>query len=428
MIAAINHPKPGSLPGPEDIVRTTLPNGIVVSARRNFNSPSVVIRGYLPVGGLFDPDEKLGLANFTASALMRGTSERTMQEMYDALESAGASLGFSCGTHTTGFSGKALVEDLPLLLDLLHSALCNPTFPDDQIEKLRAQLLTALALRAQNTGLMASMTFDQIVYNHHPYSHPDDGFQETVQAISRDDLVACHRNLYGPRGLVIAIVGAITPEEAITRAQHVFSDWQNPDQPAPPPLPPLAPISETTTRNVNISGKSQADIVMGVAGPPRRAPEFLAAALGNSVLGQFGMMGRIGETVREKTGLAYYAYSSISGGLGPGPWRVIAGVNPSNVERAVQLIRSEISCFVENPVSDEELKDSQSNFIGSLPLTLESNAGVASALLNLEQFELGLDYYQRYPHLINSITAEDVLQAACAYLDPDKLGVAVAGP
>jgi zinc protease len=166
---------------------------------------------------------------------------------------------------------------------------------------------------------------------------------------------------------------------------------------------------------------------MGVAGPPRRSPDFMAASLGNSVLGQFGMMGRIGDVVRERAGLAYYASSSLGGGLGPGPWSVSAGVAPANVDKAIDLIRQEIARFVGAPVSAEELADSQANFTGRLPLTLESNSGVAGALLNLERYALGLDYYRRYHDLVLAVTADEVLEAARRYLHPDQMGIGIAG-
>ena len=120
----------------------------------------------------------------------------------------------------------------------------------------------------------------------------------------------------------------------------------------------------------------------------------MPALLGNNILGQFGMMGRIGEVVREKSGLAYYAYSSLSAGHGPGAWYVSAGVNPSNVEKTVELVTKELKQFAEIGILKDELADSQANYIGRLQLTLESNAGVASALLNIERHSLGMDYYQ----------------------------------
>lgn len=419
--------QPSSIPGPDDITYVKLENGITILTRANFNSPSVSVSGYLPTGALFDPDDKLGLGDFTASALMRGTTNRDFMSLYDALESVGASLGFNGATHTTGFGGKALSEDLPLLLEILAETLQSPTFPGQQVMRLRAQLLTSLAIRAQDTREMASLAFDQIVYKNHPYSRPEDGYPETVQNISREDLVSFHENHYGPCGMVIAIVGAVEPQVAVDHVTKFLGEWHNPRQTDTPELPEVTPFHEEVIQRVEIPGKSQADIVMGVAGPPRKSPEYLAAVLGNSILGQFGMMGRIGEVVREQAGLAYYAFSSVSGGLGPGPWSVMAGVNPDNIRQAVDLIRSEIYRFRNEPVTSEELSDSKSNFIGRLPLSLESNSGVAGALLNLERYELGLDYYQRFSSLVQAITAEDVLRAASQYFDPDALAVGIAG-
>jgi zinc protease len=416
-----------SLPGADDITRVVLPNGIAVLVRTNFASPSVVISGYLNAGSIFEPDERLGLADFTASALMRGTQRHSFQKIYDSIESVGANLGFSGGTHTTGFSGRALAEDLSLLLDLLADSLRRPTFPAEEIEKLRSQLLTALAIRAQDTSDMASIAFDKIIFAGHPYSRPDDGYPETIRAIKRNDLAAFHKKHYGPKGMTIAIVGAIEAQSAVDQVAGVLGSWKNPAQPEQPSLPPLTPIKETTRRHVKIPGKMQTDIYMGAVGPLRKAPEYMAASLGNSVLGQFGMMGRIGDVVRERSGLAYYAYSSLSAGVGPGSWEVSAGVNTANVDKAIALIQEEIRRFVQEGVSAEELADSQANFIGRLPLSLESNMGVANALINIERYDLGLDYYRRYEKLVQNVTAEQVAEAARKYLIPDKLAIATAG-
>lgn len=417
-----------SFPGSDDTLRVQLDNGITILARANFNSPSIAMNGYLAAASILDPTEKLGLADFTAAALMRGTSQRTFQQIYETLESAGASLGFDCGTHTTSYGGKALAEDLDMLLELLAETLRHPIFPVEQVERLRAQLLTGLAIRAQDTSEMASLAFDQIVYLNHPYERPEDGYPETIQAIQADDLAQFHRQNYGPRGMTLVIAGAVDPQQAVERASRFLGDWSNAGQPAIPELPALTPLTETTTRRVSLDGKYQTDIYMGVAGPPRRAPDYLAASLGNNILGQFGMMGRIGDVVREQAGLAYYASSSLSGGSGPGPWRVSAGVDPENVDKAIELIRQEIARFVNERVSDEELADSQANFIGRLPLSLESNGGVAGALLNLERYDLGLDYYRQYPDLVRAVTVDSVLQAARNYLHPDRLGIGIAGP
>ncbi len=354
-----------SLPGADDIHRVVLSNGITVLSRANFNSPSVVISGYLHAGGLLDQDEKLGLADFVSSALMRGTQRRDFQKLYDELEFVGAGFGYNSGTHFVSLGGRSLVEDLPLLLDVMADTLQNPIFPEDQVEKLRAQILTGLAIRAQDTSDMASLTFDQVLYDGHPYSRPDEGWPETVGAITLDDLSEFHRRYYGPRGMVISIVGAVEPEKAVGEVERILGGWQNEAQEDAPVLPEFKPPTKTVQRHHAIPGKSQSDIVMGTYGPKRNDPEFMSASLGNNILGQFGLMGRIGDVVREKSGLAYYAYSSLSAGIGPGTWYVSAGVNPSNVEKATDLITQELKRYVDEGVTEEELTDSQTNFVGT---------------------------------------------------------------
>lgn len=275
---------------------------------------------------------------------------------------------------------------------------------------------------------MASMAFDGILFKGHPYSRPEDGFPETIQRIKRGDLVKFHRENYGPRGMVIAIVGAVTAEEAIKQVGRALGGWQVKAQKESPVLPELKLLKKTVSKHHRIPGKSQSDLVMGTNGPRRRDPEYMSASLGNNILGQFGMMGRIGDVVREKSGLAYYAYSSVSAGTGPGSWEVSAGVNPQNVKKALDLIREELKRFVQEGVTEDELADSKANFIGRLPLSLESNGGVANALLNIERHQLGLDYYRNYPGLVNQVTREDVLNTARKFIDADKLAIAVAGP
>jgi zinc protease len=275
---------------------------------------------------------------------------------------------------------------------------------------------------------MASMVFDAILFKGHPYSRPEDGYPETIQKIRRIDLVKFHREYYGPRGMVIAVVGAVTPKDAVRQVKRALGGWQVKGQKETRPLPDLKLLKKTVSKHHRIPGKSQSDMVIGTNGPRRRDPEYMSASLGNNILGQFGMMGRIGDVVREKSGLAYYAYSSLSAGTGPGSWEVSAGVNPQNVKRASDLILDELKRFVQEGVTEEELADSKANFIGRLPLSLESNGGVANALLNIERHQLGLDYYRRYAGLVNEVTRDDVLNTARKFIDVNRLAMAVAGP
>jgi zinc protease len=419
---------PRSLPGPDDIRRWELANGIVLLVRENHASPSVVLTGYVAASGLGETNANAGLAYLTAGALMRGTHRQSFQEIYESVESIGASLGFSSGKHKTNFHGKALAEDLGLLLGLLADALRQPTFPPPEVERLRAERLTALNIRDQDTGSVAALTFDRLVYPGHPYAIPSDGTKESVAELGRPEVADFHRKAFGPTGMVLAVVGAVRAEAARSAVEAALGDWVNPGQTLPASVGDAPRLDDIRQQSVTLAGKSQCDLVVGAPGPSRTDPDYLPAALGNSVLGRFGLYGRVGDAVRENAGLAYYAYSSLSGGHGPGPWSIVAGVNPVNVEKAIDLIRREIGRFVARRVTAVELEENQAHFIGRLPLQLESNEGVAGSLLNIEQYDLGLDYYVGYPERVAAITREAVLAAAQRFLSPDRLAIAVAGP
>ncbi len=419
---------PKSLPGPGSIHRQGLANGITFVARENFASPSVVLSGFLTVGSLDEDREHAGLAALTASCLMRGTANRSFTEIYESIESIGASLHLSAGKHHTSFSGKALAEDLDTLLTLLAEVLTQPSFPKLQFDRLRAEKLTALAIRDQDTSSRAIMRFNELVYRKHPYSVSTDGYKETVAQLTPTRLRSFHRKHYSPLGMVICVVGGVEAEAAAAMVSKRLGDWKIKRGASQPDLPPLAKATRASREYVPLAGKTQCDLVMGVAGPPRRDPRYLGALLGNNILGRFGMYGRIGDAVRERAGLAYYAYSTVSGGLGPGPWQVLAGVNPANLDLAIGLIQNEVRAFAQKPPSREELQDNQANFIGRLPLQLESNEGVAGALVNIERYDLGLDYYQRYPSLVADVTAEEIQEIVTQYLRTERLQISSAGP
>ena len=417
-----------SLPGPETIERRQLSNGLVILARENFSSPSVVLTGSLAVGAWGETRHDAGLADLTASALMRGTADRPFERIYETIEAIGASLSIGAGTHATSFRGKSLAEDLKVLLDLLNDVLRQPSFPEVQVDRLRAEKLTALSIRDQDTASVAQLAFDELLYGDHPYALPSDGYRESVTGLTVDAVRAFHRRSYGPRGMLLAIVGAVPAARALDAAEAVLGDWRNPGQPEPPAMPAVRGLAGTVRRDTALPGKSQCDLVVGSVGPSRFDPDYLVATLGNSILGRFGLMGRLGDVVREQAGLAYSVASSITGGPGPGPWQVMAGVAPANVERALDLIRKEIGRFVREGVTPQELSDNQANFIGRLPLQMESNEGVAGALVNMERFDLGLDFYQRYPERVAGITREHVRAAASRFLEPELMAMTVAGP
>ena len=420
---------PNAIPGPDDITRRVLPNGIVVLVRENFDAQSVVIDGSFAAGAVFEDPTKHGLASLTADVLEHGTLNRDFNELHETLESSAMSLEVEAGRHLASFGGKALAEDLPMLLELLADVLRNPAFPPDHVELVKGQIVTGLQYNQQDTRYMAGKTFRKLTYPaQHIYHRGSTGEIDTVSALSPDDLRDFHQAQYGPGAMIVAIVGAVEAEKAIDALEAVLGDWENPNQQTDLNQPEVPRPTTLAFESVELSGKTQSDIVLGVPGPPRSAEDYMAARLVNNVLGVFGMMGRLGASVREEKGLAYYSYSSVEGGLGPGAWTASAGVNPENVKLAVESIRKEIERIIREPVSADDLADNQANLTGRLPLLLESNGGVAGNLLAMERFGLGLDYLQNYTSMINSLTVDDLRAAVRHYWKPDAFSLSIAGP
>jgi zinc protease len=417
-----------SIPGPDTIARFQLDNGIQVLSFENRNAESVYVIGILGGGGDQDPPQKTGLAHFTSTLLSRGTTNIPFQAYHTLLEAAGANLSFSCSSRHSWFRGKALAEDTALLFDLASDGLRHPAFTEIYIERLRRQLLAGLALRDQDTSEVASLLFDRHIFPDHPFGLPVDGYLDTIKAITQDDIIAFHRAFYTPADMTIVVSGAINGDEVKSLAERYFSDWESgpnhnqPEQPVPP-MP-----SGLIRKHRFLDGKSQVDLILGGYGPSRTSEDYLPATIGNNILGQFGLMGRIGKSVRSDAGLAYFASSSISAWANAGTWDVSAGVNPENTEKVIKLIRREIARFITEHVTDEELDNSKSNLIGRMPMALETNGGIANAILTMHRFDLGFDYYRNYKDLVQAITPEAIRLAAEKYLHPDRLVIASAGP
>lgn len=420
---------PNSIPGSDDIARHVLPNGIVVLVRENFDAQSVVVTGSLAGGAIFENPAQAGIASLTAEATLYGTQNRSYDSLHETLESAGMSLEVSAGRYLTSFDGKALAEDLPILLDLTGDVLRNPVFPAEHVNVIKAQAITGLKYNLQNTRYMANRAFYELTYPvDHIQHRGSTGTLETLSGLTREDLAAYHEQQYGPGAMILAVVGAVKTEIVLVEVEKTLGEWKNDRQNTDFSQPDVQKLNEIRYRAVTLPGKTQSDIVLGVPGPSRYMEDYVPASVVNHVLGVFGMFGRLGKSVREEQGLAYYCYSSIEGGIHQGPWRVIAGVNPNNVKQAIDSIRVEIERMINEPISSEDLADSKANLTGRLPLRLESNEGVAANLLALERYHLGLDYLRQYNDMINALTVEQLQAAMQHYWTADAFSLAVAGP
>jgi len=409
-------------------LRYELPNGMVALVQRNATAPTVSVYGEVRVGAANEPPEKNGLSAFTGAALIRGAGHRTFQEIVAITEAVGASVNAGGGMHSTGFAGRSLNEDVALILEILSDMVRAPVFPDEEIERLRGQFLMALREDEQDTSVRASRALRSIMFPPtHPYSRLSRGTIETISTLTREDLIQFH-TLYHPAATTIAVVGDIDPAAVIALIERFFGDWQAPGAPPRVTLPDPLPLPDQRRVHIALDGKSQTDIIWAVHGLDRRSPDYYAASVANMILGQLGIGGRLGERVREEQGLAYYCGSSLDADLGAGPWTAMAGVNPAHVERAIDAIVHEIRQFAAEGPTEQELADAHDFMTGRLAIGLETNDSIASTLLGIERYQLGLDYIERYPAIISSIDRDQVVEVARRYLATDDYAIVTAGP
>ncbi|MBQ6517114.1 MAG: insulinase family protein [Anaerolineaceae bacterium] len=418
------------LPGPETILRKQLDNGVTVLTHEHLGSRTAVVNVSMPCGAYLDPLDKTGLADFSANCLTYGTQSHDFTALSELLEGSGASIGVHCGPLTYSFSGACLTEDIPMLLGLMREIADEPSFPEQQVEIHRQRLLSAYELHLHDPDSMTDERFDEMLFGKtHPYGRSEYGTIEEIVSITRQDLFDFQRRHMGPRNVIVSVSGGLPAQQLMDECQKQLESWNKAqDIIDPADLFPAVPFPrEARSEHIEIPEKSEMSLLMGTLCPKRSSPDYLPAVLGNSILGEFGMMGRIGKSVREQNGLAYYAGSTITSLLYGGCWTFEAGVNSGNLESAAALILDEIRRFTSETVSTEELDDVKSFFLGSLPLSLESNSGVAGLLINIEAHNLGLDYLQRLPEKVGAVTAESILETARRWLDPDKLIRVTAG-
>ena len=378
-------------------------------------------------GAIAVPEDQIGLPSFTTDMLITGTKRLNFQQLHDKIESVGASLSMGTGHLSTTFFGQCLREDLETIWSLLVEVIQEPAFAEKQFKRVRNQILTGIAIQNQDTAEMASQAFNHALYGTHPYAYPDIGCAQTVANLQKDQLEAFHQTHYGPKGLVLAVSGGIEPEMAQEIFSRTIASWQVENQGSPTLLPPFNPPTSSIRTHVPLEGKNQSDLIIGVPAPKTISRDYQVCSIGNAIFGKYGMMGRIGRVVREKAGLAYEVSSHLGAGIGPTAWTISAGVNPDNLEKAITLLKKELERFRGEPVTQQELLDVKTQSLGRLPLSLETNSGIASVLVSLERYGYSLDHLRELPGIIESVTAEEILAAAQRYWDMDKLVITSAG-
>jgi zinc protease len=425
--------------------RVRLDNGLVVIARPNRAARSVALRLVLEAGAVFDPAGREGTAALVADLLDRGAGSLPGEAIASFFDDLGVAYAASARRDTTEIELRLLSQHLTGVLERLRLIAAEPTFPETEVRRQKDQVLTAIAERDQDTAAVAEMELQAALFPPgHPYRHPRLGTRDSVSRIKRQDLAAFHRARFRPAGTILSLAGDFDPARVLDLAATVFGSWNGgPDgrgrttpgalggRPAsqarasiPDPPAPGQPVVVMRS----IAGKTQADIAFGFTGLRRLAPDLPAALVLNSILGEFSLGGRLGKAIRDRAGLAYYAYSHFTAGLGAGPFVARAGVAPDGVRRAIVLMRRTITQIVRRGVTPSELRDSRQALSSSVPRRMETNPEAAAVLADAEFYGLGIDYPERLPGLIGQVTRNEVEDSARKYLTPGRSVLVVAGP
>jgi zinc protease len=405
-----------------------LASGAVAIVQETPTTPAVTINATVRAGGVHEPSDRPGLAYLLGRVLDRGTESRSADVLAEELDDRGVSLRVTTSRHATVVGCTCLSEDFDRVLAIVLDIVRRPRFPEHEFAKRQVECLSAIRQDEDNPSVRAVEALFELLYGAtHPYGRRAKGSLESVQRITRQDLQAFHATRFHPSALSLAVVGDVTPGHALARAEIELDGWSGSalDEPSLP-LPPTA--LERRQLRIDLPGKSQSEIAYGFTAISRLDPRYDAYFVMNNILGQFGLGGRLADNIRERQGMAYYAFSAFDPSVGVGPLIVRAGVDPDNVTRALDAIDHEVRAMGADGVTEEELAQTKQFLIGSIPRTLETNSGIASFLQSEEQFGLGLDYDRRLADNIRAVTLEQVREAAAELLRPDRAAVAVAGP
>ena len=422
-------PKVFAFTGFKPMARIITDNGAAVLAAENKASPSVVIHGSLPAGTVYDTQEKAGLAHLTADVIVRGTRKKTYEQIFTQVDSLGASLNVSGGLHHASFHIKCLAEHWPGMFDMLLDILRQPAFPEEHVELVRAMNDNQLRQVDDSPQHVANRELHHLIYPvGHPYHHYPLGYHHTLRKLKRADLRRFHDACYAPERSIFCITGGTDARAAAERMARKIERWRKRRKTPANVDATVAPRTSPQRRDLAMKQKQQAEIVLGFKGPARISADFMTMEQLTQITGGLGLMGRLGHFIRERQGLAYYAYASFAPAMGEYPWTVHAGVNPANIERTVESILAVLRQVRERPVSRHELADTQGYLIGSVPLRLETNEGRAGILHYMECYGLGENYVERYPTYVRNVTAADILAAAQRHIHIDGYTLVVVRP
>lgn len=406
-----------------DIRQVTSPGGINAWVVEEPSIPFLALEIRFRGGAGLDLPGKRGAINLMAGLLEEGAGDMTAQEYQAAIEALAVRFSFRANEDSISVSARFLTENQDQALVLLQQALIDPTFEQDALDRVRAQVLSGIASSQKDPNDIASATFDLAAFGDHPYGSDSDGTEETVNALTRDDMIVAHQNALTRDRLFVSVVGDITADEVGPMLDTLLGDLPA----AGPDLPDDVPFGLGGGVTVVEFDTPQAVALFGHAGIKRDDPDFFAAYVMNQVLGAGGFESRLMTEVREKRGLTYGIRSFLVPKFHAE--MVIGSVASSNatIAEAIEVTRAEWARMAEDGLAPEELSTAKTYLTGEYPLRFDGNTEIAEIMVGMQMIGLPPEYVTNRNDYIEAVTLEDVNRVAAELLQPDDLHFVVVG-
>ena len=422
-------PTPGANPdfSPAPAVRRKLSNGLEVLIAERHDLPIVGMNLVVKGGATTVAAGKEGLASLAASLMTEGTTSRDAIQLAKDLAELGASVDASGGLESSSLSLTTLTRHLPKALGIFTDVLLHPTFPDKELERLRIQRLAGLLRQKDSPPAIAGIVFPKLVFGaEHPYGRVPTGTPESVKGLTRDDVVAYHKDLFIPNNSALIVVGDVTPDAIVPVLEAALKDWK-PGSPVSRNLPEAPAAKPVTVYLVDKPGAAQSILSVGQVGVARNTPDYFPLVIMNSILGgQFSS--RINLNLREAKGYTYGARSSFDFRLAPGPFEAGGSVKTEVTAPAlVELVKEIVDIAGPRTVTNAELAFAKDRAIKGFPGQFETINGVRATLAALVLYDLPADYFTTYRDRVDAVSKADVDRVAAKYLDPERLTILVVG-
>ncbi len=412
-------PKLFVLPAPQ--VRT-LPNGLTLSVTERRALPILTLRLLVKSGAESDPPNLPGTAQLTAEVLAQGTTSRSAQEIAEAIDFVGGNLSTGAGWDDSYAELTVLSDQAELAFDLLSDVVRRPAFLPAEIARKQQQTVSALEILRDDPAYMADAVFNVLVFKGTEYGHPLDGTEGSVQKLEQKDLRDFHSRQYQPGNCILAVVGDISIEVALKRAEASFGDWSASGQVGDDVK--AAPIHETQGRIVVIDKPDavQTEIRVGNRAASRDSPDYYALTAANQILGG-PAANRLFKTLRSRQGLTYGASSELIFQQTAGSWVAKTSTRTQETMRSLRAVLDEMNRLRRDSIRPSELQTAKSYLIGHMALEFETSNDIARQALELMVHNLPLDYWNHFPEQISLLDASEVSAMARKYLaaNPDVI-------